>query len=97
MTYFTLDTDGKTPIELPEGVYPDNETDHKIARDVLPNGKVVSTIFLTLDHNHIGGEPILFETMVFPTIENFTDLDGDRYTSHELAIAGHSRLVKEHS
>lgn len=35
-----------------------------VGRDFF--GKViVSTVFLGLDHNHHGGEPILFETMIF--------------------------------
>lgn len=27
----------------------------------------VSTVFLSLDHSHFGGPPMLFETMIFPT------------------------------
>ena len=97
MQYWILDKDGKTPIELPEGVWPEGKPTTRVARDVLGNGKVVSTVFLTIDHGYMDAEPVLFETMVFPNENDFGDIDGDRYTSYDLAVAGHNRMVKEHS
>lgn len=60
-----------------------------VARDEIGN-KVVSTVFLGLDHSFIHGEPpVLFETMVF-------NGDGDggdcwRYHTYEEAMAGHRK------
>ena len=43
--------------------------DRRVARTVLNNGKLVSTVFMGLDHNFCGeGPPLVFETMVFPYI-----------------------------
>jgi hypothetical protein len=36
----------------------------QVARDTFGQ-TLVSTVFLGIDHNHYGGEPILFETMIF--------------------------------
>ena len=97
MELWALGPDGKTPLLLEEGEQPDAKQSHRVARDVLPNGKVVSTVFLCVDHSHDGGPPVLFETMVFPSEEDFGDIDGDRYTDWDLAVAGHNLLVKKHS
>lgn len=55
----------------------------------------VSTVFLGLDHAFGGGPPILFETMVFGTIENH-ELDEYcvRYSTWEEAEEGHKRIVE---
>lgn len=52
----------------------------------------VSTIFLGLDHNYSGGEPILFETMIFGG-----PLDGEqwRYHTYDEAERGHANAVKD--
>lgn len=53
----------------------------------------VSTVFLTIDHNWMGGSPpLLFETMVFGP-DSTTDLDMERYSTWEEAAAGHSDMV----
>jgi hypothetical protein len=58
--------DGKTPVPV-AGVkeWAENfEADRTVAKDKF--GKVlVSTVFLGLDHSWDGGEPLLFETMIF--------------------------------
>lgn len=56
----------------------------------------VSTVFLGIDHNFAGGEPILWETMVFGGKHN--DFQ-QRYSTKEMAIAGHRAAVGmvEHS
>lgn len=50
----------------------------------------VSTVFLGLNHNFWGGEPLLFETMVFGG-----PLDGDmnRYSTWDQAEQGHNAIV----
>lgn len=52
----------------------------------------VSTVWLGLDHNWGGGEPILFETMSFGGGE---DQDGSqwRWVTEEAARAGHAEIV----
>jgi hypothetical protein len=50
----------------------------------------VSTVFLGLDHNFGGGQPVLFETMVFGG-----EHDGyqSRACTYEEALAMHDRVV----
>jgi hypothetical protein len=51
----------------------------------------VSTVFLGIDHNFTGeGPPVLYETTVFGGPE---DDYQERYTSRELAEAGHRAVV----
>jgi hypothetical protein len=51
----------------------------------------VSTVFLGLDHSFGGGEPLLFETMIFGGKE-----DGfqDRYSTWDEAVEGHKKAVE---
>lgn len=58
---------------------------------------VVSTIWLGLDHNFREGDPLIFETMVFPSEKNFNDLDSNRYSTFEEAKKGHEKMVKKWS
>lgn len=54
------------------------------------SGKVVSTVFLGLDHNFSGeGPPVLFETMVFPDQDICV-----RYRTFEEAVKGHGDMVE---
>jgi hypothetical protein len=50
----------------------------------------VSTVFLGLDHNHFGGEPLLFESLIFGG-----PLDGEmrRYPTWEQAERGHAEML----
>lgn len=65
----------------------------------------VSTVFLALDHGFGEGPPVLWETIVFGTREEFEIIPGNRrrsrktvdqfrYTSKAEALAGHARAVK---
>lgn len=51
----------------------------------------VSTVFLGINHAFGGGEPILWETMIFGGKE---DQYQERYSSKEEAIAGHLFAIK---
>lgn len=63
-----------------------------VATTRVPFGGNVSTVFLGIDHNFGDqGPPILWETLIFGGV---LDGDGARYTSHEDALAGHSRMVE---
>lgn len=66
----------------------------------------VSTVWLGLDHNWSGGEPIIFETMVFDNTqktkcaitgnEYSKDMEQERYGYFEDALAGHKRTIKKY-
>jgi len=53
----------------------------------------VSTVFLGLDHNFMGGDPILFETMIFGAGDVGEESYLDRYCTWAEAEAGHARAV----
>lgn len=63
------------------------------------NNYSVSTIFLGIDHSWGGGVPLLFETMVFE--EKNRIKKGEfagvqmRWNTHEEAVKGHNKLVRE--
>lgn len=52
---------------------------------------IISTIFLALDHNYFGGEPILFETWVRGGLHHDFMC---RYHTIDDALDGHNELVK---
>ena len=54
--------------------------------------KVVSTIWLGLNHNYGEGAPLIFETMMFNRHSN-RPLLCRRYATHEEAIAGHHAVA----
>ena len=67
-----------------------------VKQEVLSNGMWVSTIQLGLNHEWDSKKPILiFETMVFPSKENYSELDMERYTTEKQAIAGHKKMVNK--
>ena len=63
----------------------------QIARDYIGSTHI-STVFLGLDHNFSGGDPILFETMIFGG-----PLDGEqwRYSTYAEAERGHKEAVRQ--
>ena len=89
--YYILAEDGKTPIATQDlmlwaGFMQKGPVHVADTRDE-EQGVRVSTVFLSLDHNHSGiGPPILFETMVFGG-KNSERMW--RYTTWEEAERGH--------
>lgn len=68
--------------------------DRIVKQTELPNGVRVSTVFLGIDHSHsyiFGGEPLLFETMIFGGEH---DEYCERYSTWEEAEAGHQRAIE---
>lgn len=62
----------------------------RIGNDTLPNGVLISTIFLGLDHSFgMGGLPILYETMVFEKERPGIELHAERHTTWERAHRRH--------
>lgn len=79
--------------------------DRKVAHTKLKK-VFISTVFLGLDHNFFEeGPPLIFETMVFKNeiketeigeelFEFHDDLEQERYSTWDEAIAGHKKWVK---
>lgn len=87
----------KTPmIEANKWMQANNGANKKVAYDEI--GEIrISTVFLSLDHNHSnGGPPVLWETMVFGILDEDGNEDEkqERYTSHEAALEGHNRWLE---
>ena len=50
----------------------------------------VSTVFLGIDHNHFGGTPLLFETMIFGGEHEY---EMTRCSTWEVAEAMHNEMI----
>ena len=67
----------------------------RVAETNLPDGKWVSTVWLGLNHSFNDKDyPIIFETMVFPSQGNYTEIYCDRYHTELEAIFGHIKAVR---
>lgn len=64
-----------------------------VKQTTLPDGTFISTVFLGLNHNYSGGQPLLFETMIFNSNENREDYQ-ERYTTWEQAEEGHQKAIE---
>lgn len=63
-----------------------------VARYLFPEGILVSTVWLGINHNFMpDGPPLIFETLVFG---GPCDQEMDRYTTQEEALEGHVRMVQ---
>jgi hypothetical protein len=86
--------DDKTVEALPPGQLPeekDYNSAHRRVGDDTIDVQRISTVFLALDHNwDPGGEPLLFETMIF---EGPYHGDMWRYSTYDEAKEGHDRIV----
>lgn len=72
-----------------------DRTYQRVAETTLSDGKWVSTVWLGLNHSFGDGLPLFFETMVFPSKDNFNELDCQRYSSEEEALKGHKEMVEK--
>lgn len=68
-------------------------TYRRVASTKLPNGYVVSTVWLGLDYSFGSGTPLFFETMVFRKKIGGHDYDCERYSSQDEARVGHALMV----
>jgi hypothetical protein len=57
-------------------------------------GHHVSTVWLGLEHGFMGGEPLVFETMIFSEHEPRTHIYLDRYSSWDKAVQGHEEAIE---
>jgi hypothetical protein len=88
------DKDG-TPIEKVE-YWAKKYEEHgykRVAETTLPDGTWVSTVWLGVDYNFGDGPPLIFETMVFSSQNELSELDLDRYATLAEAEAGHIAMV----
>ena len=72
----------------------EDDATRRVARTVLRNGRIVSTVWLGLA---MPGPEAAFETMVFPAAGDFEEVDMCRYPTKALALEGHERLVRKWS
>lgn len=98
MGYYVLV--GQTPVPEPDTLTwarSFEEMDRHVRVTRVLDLAVVSTVFLGLDHNHFrsiyGGEPLLFETMVF--WEGEGGEEQDRCSTWMQAEQMHERMVRE--
>jgi len=64
-----------------------------VAKTELPNGVMISTVWLGLDHSFRKRPPLIFETMVFGENAAQGDQYQERYTTEALALIGHQTAV----
>lgn len=74
-----------------------DDREYKVLKQSTECGKMVSTIWLGLDHSFSGGSPLIFETMVFLTnrdgeVETWNEIAADRYSTEEEALKGHEEM-----
>ena len=91
MKYYVLKENGDFyPVESDTTEWHKSFANNSIAKDEV-KGISISTIFLGFDHSWGGGEPILFETMIFGG-EN--DMYQERYHTKQEALIGHKNAIK---
>ncbi len=90
--YYNLKDGVPVPVSFAEWAFhSDDGEGWRVARTDLGGGVFVSTVFLGMDHNLFGGgEPILYETMVFGGL---LDSEMERYATKEQAQVGHESMV----
>jgi len=68
----------------------------RILETTLPDGKWVSTVWLGINHQFGQGPPLIFETMVFESRDNLSDIACQRYSTEDDAIIGHQEMVAQY-
>lgn len=91
--YYLNDDKTYKPCDLMTWANQLKNMDVHVAEDVL-EGKLISTVWLGLDHNYFGGKPLLFETMVFDQDDLGHDHYMARYSSWDEALAGHQDAIQ---
>jgi hypothetical protein len=81
------------PAELMEWAEQFEYMDRHVGNDMI-EGKHVSTVWLGIDHGFMGGDPLVFETMVFSEHDPWTDIYMDRYSTWHEAVAGHQKAIE---
>jgi hypothetical protein len=89
--WYVLDADGN-PVHEPDMLTAARwfETADRTVAKTKVSESEVSTVFLSLDHSHGEGPPLIYETMVFG---GPLDQEQDRYPTRDAALAGHDQMV----
>ncbi len=90
--------EGKNPVKctMEEAARREGESNQVVKTVDDWDGRMVSTVFLRLDHNmHRDGPPLLFETMVF-TKDEWIEEDCRRCATWEEAEAQHQEMCDLH-
>jgi len=89
------------PLSLGEWSKLHADRDYSIIKQTTTDRKLVSTVWLGLNHRFGHGEPLIFETMVFLIDKNgdidYGDIDSERYSTEEEALAGHELMCENHA
>jgi len=64
-----------------------------VQQDTLENGRWVSTVWLGMNMQYGEGPPLIFETMVFPSHGNYSELYCERYATEAQARQGHQAAM----
>lgn len=88
-----FDRDGK-PITRDEWGKLCGDDDYRRVAIVDLGERLISTVWMGIDHNFGKGKPIIFETMVFGDAFVADDYC-ERYSTLEEAEAGHARIVSQ--
>lgn len=86
----------KTPVacdDMSEWAEAQKTQDRQVKETFFDDGTRISTVFLGLDHNHVGGKPLLFETMVFSDCQDINE-EMWRYSTWQEAETGHEVMVE---
>ena len=76
----------------------DQNENKRVVKQETVNNKYVSTVFLGMDHNtdpyNNNGSPVLFETMVFPDKENYSEMYCKRCCFYDDALLMHQEAIQ---
>lgn len=94
MIYYILKDKKAVPTkDLLEWVKMFEDTKSRIVKQEECKAHRISTVFLGIDHNWVGTDPLLFETMVFD--KNGNEVYCDRCSTWDEAELMHEKAVKE--
>jgi hypothetical protein len=71
-----------------------NKDYRRIGWDLLPDGRVLSTVWLGINHQYGEGLPLIFETLLFAKEGKWEALECQRYATEAEARAGHRAMLE---
>jgi hypothetical protein len=97
MRYFKLDENKNAipcnAIEWSEQFETMSDKERRVGIDII-DGKLISTVFLGLNHSHDKSEIHIFETMIFNQKGKLDELYCDRYATWKEAEIGHKKAIE---
>ena len=96
-TSFTLwyDPDGNPTTYIEAEKYLSNRKTKIVKQQTTRSGRLVSTVYLGLNYSFIQEKILIYETMVFQSGQNLSELDVQRYETRKEAKAGHKAMFKK--